>query len=246
MRTLLLLALTPTWAWAQGAAEMVAKGDALAARPDHPAALAAYEEADRLDPKNSQILQKIAGQYGQAMTAATSPHEKKELAQKSLAAAEAAVHAAPKDGSAHLVLAISCGRLAALESPRRQIEMSRRIREEAETAVRLNPRLEEGWHVLGRWHYELASLNPVLKSLAQAIYGRLPDASHEQAVLSFQKAVALAPKNPLHHIELGRAYLALGQKDDGRRALEKGLSLPATGPDAQEARQRGQVALRNL
>ena len=109
--------------------------------------------------------------------------------------------------------------------------MSRLIRQEAETAARLDPKNDYAWHVLGRWNYELANFNPFLKALAQAIYGKLPDASNEKAVEYFSKAIALQPRRVAHHLELGRAYLALGEKQKAREKFNKGLSLTSTEKD---------------
>jgi tetratricopeptide (TPR) repeat protein len=126
------------------------------------------------------------------------------------------------------------------------LELSSVVQSEAAESVKLNPRFALGWHVLGRWNYEIANLNPVLRMLAQAIYGKIPVGSNEEAVECLRKAVELEPGNALFHAELGRAYLANGQKEEARRELEKSLTLPRRTRDDGGAQTRAKQALRGL
>jgi Flp pilus assembly protein TadD len=100
--------------------------------------------------------------------------------------------------------------------------------------------------VLGRWNYELANFNAALRFLAQAIYGKFPEASNERAAECFRRAISLRPQRVIHHIELGRTYAALGRKEEARAELEKGLSLPSREKDDDETKARGRKALAAL
>ena len=84
------------------------------------------------------------------------------------------------------------------------------------------------------------------RAVAKLIYGALPPASYEDAVRNFQKAISLAPQRVAHHIELGRTYAALGQKEQARAELGKGLALPSREKDDAESKQHGRVALAGL
>lgn len=225
---------------------LLRRAEALDERNDNREALPLYLEAGRLRPGDPEILRLTAKQYSQLMEETASVAEKKALGQKALAAAEEAVRAGPNHAKARLALAIISGKTAFLESPRRQVEMSRLIKEEAEAAARLDPGDDYAWHVLGRWNYELANFNPVLKALAQTIYGKFPDASNEKAAEHLRKAVAINPHRVIHRIELGRTYLALGEREKARTELEKGLSLPSRAKDDEETKKRGRLALERL
>ncbi len=244
-RALLFLAI-PTMAWSQSVPDLIRKTDALDAKNRNAEAVIVIQQADQLSPGNAEILYRLAKQKAQLMLDAKSSAERKQLGTEALDAAQRAVAADPKSAEAHLSLAIVYGRLAQDESARRKIELSRLIRDEAEIAAKLNPKEDYAWHVLGRWNYEMANFNAVLKALAQAIYGKFPDASNEKAVEYLEKAVALRPDRVIHQIELGRAYLAIGEKDKARAALEKGLSLPSVAKDDNETKERGRKALSQL
>ncbi len=245
-RLLLILLASLTLAGGQTIDEVLVESDALDTRGQHREALALLTEADRLHPGQVEILRRIAQQNDHLSVAASSKAAQKSLNEQAIAAAQRALKADPENARAHLILAIAYGRNAQFESARRKVELSRLIKEEAETATRLDPRLDNAWYILGCWNYELANFNPVLKALAQTIYGKFPDASNEKAVEYFRKAVALQPRGILPQIALGRAWLALGKKEKARRHLQAGLALPAVTPDERDAQQRGREALQQL
>ena len=231
---------------AQGVEELIAEGDALDRKNKNFEAVAFYLKADSQKPGEARILWRISKQYAQLMMDAKSASERKRLGQKALDAAQGAVSADPEDSQAHLSLAIAYGRIALNEPARRKVELSRLIRQEAETAARLDATNDYAWHVLGRWNYEVANFNPVLKALAQAIYGKLPDASNEKAVEYFAKAIALQPQRVIHRVELGRAYLAIGKREKARDAFNKGISLPSAEKDDDNNKARAREMLKQL
>jgi tetratricopeptide (TPR) repeat protein len=246
MRLILALLLSVSLARADKADTFVAKGDAADAKNRNHEALPFYLAADQARPDDADILWRVAKQYSQLMEETSSASEKKVLGQKALAAAERAKAINPKNASVRLSLAIVYGRVALIESNRRKVELSRLIRDEAEAAIQLDARQDYAYHVLGRWNYEMAGVNPVLKTMGQAIYGRFPDASHEKAAEYFQKAVAIAPRQVAHHVELGRTYVALGEKEKARAEFEAALALPSVVKDDDAAKQRARLALQRL
>ena len=218
---------------AQGVDEVLTEGDALDEKNRNSEALSVYLKADAQEPNDARVLRRVSKQYSQLMLDAKSAGEKRQLGEKALDAAQRAVTANPNDSQAHLALAVAYGRIALDQPARRKIETSRLVRNYA-------------WHVLGRWNYELANFNPILKALARAIYGNLPDASNEKAVECFNKAIALQPRRASHHLELGRAYLALGDKQKARDEFNEGLSLPSAEKDDENNKQRARAALNQL
>lgn len=231
---------------AESAADLLRAGDALDAKHRNQEAVEIYLKADALQPDDAEILRRIAKQYSQQMVSESRSPENRELARKALDYAQRAVKSDPRNANARLSLAICCGKAAFLESARRRVEMSRLIRGEAEAAIRLDPGLDYAWHVLGRWNYELANFNAALRFLAEAIYGKFPDASNERAAECFERAVAIQPDRVIHHVELGRAYAALGRKQEALAELKKGLGLPSREKDDSESKDRARKAIAAL
>jgi len=226
--------------------ELLRQGDAYNAGHRHAAAVEKFLEADAIDPNNPDILRRIATQYSQQIPDATSKEEKIGLAKSALAFAERAAELAPDISANRLTLAICYGRVAQHESPGKSMEYSRLIKAECEAALKLDPDNDYAWHVLGRWNYEMASLNPALRVMAGAIFGELPDASFERAADCFERAAAVDPQRVIHQVELGRTYLQLGRSDEARKHLETGLSLPIKERDDAESHALARKALDSI
>jgi len=211
---------------------LVVQGDAAVKAMHSPEALALFQQAAKLDPGNADILLRISQQYSNLIGQAKSPEEGLDDAKQSLDAAKQAVAAAPDNPKAHLALSVAYGRMTDFDDNRTKIEDSRLVKSEAEKTLLLNPREDIAYHVLGRWNYGVATLNPVLKLIARFIYGGMPDASLEEAVKDYQKAIAIAPQRVIHHAELARTYTAMGNTDDARKEWETVLTLK---PDDNES-----------
>jgi len=242
------LLLTIAHAFAQDDfASLLKRGDQLDAQLKTKEALAVYLEAEKLQPANAELLHRIAKQYGESQNDVSSKDEKRSVGMTALDYSKRAVAADPKNSMAHLALAVCYGRVAPFLDNKTKIAYSKLVKEHAEKARDLDPRTNDlVYHVLGAWNYELANLNPVLRAVAQFIYGKLPSASNEAAVENFKKAVELNPRRLANYIELGRTYAAMGKSDEARAALEKGLSLPNRERDDPETKERGRAALKKL
>lgn len=240
---LLAAAVSPAWT----AGDWIEQGDAFDRKFRSAEALAAYQKAASERPDDAELQRKIAKQYIEMVLDAPSRREQSRLAEQGYQTALRAKELEAQDPEVRLTVGIAAARLAFYSgSPRRKLELSRVARDEAMEAVRLNPRYGLGWHMLGRWHYELAGLNPVLRMLAETIYGRQPAASYDQAVQYLERAVQLESGNALFHAELGRAYLAAGRPDEARRELQKSLTLPQRSRDDAAGQDRARQALREL
>jgi tetratricopeptide (TPR) repeat protein len=226
--------------------DWIEQGDSFDRQFKSAQALAAYEKALATNPNDADLLRKISKQYVEMVLDAPSKKEKLRLAQLGYDIALQAKKLAPNDPEVRVTVAIAAGRLAFYSEPRRRLELSSVVKSESAKSVQLDPGFALGWHVLGRWNYEIANLNTVLRLAAEAVYGKMPSASNEEAIRCMTKAVELEPGNALFHAELGRAYLAAGRKDDAKRELQKSLTLPRRSRDAAGAQDRAKQALRGL
>jgi tetratricopeptide (TPR) repeat protein len=242
---ILALIAVPAFA-ADDFATLMAKGDALDAQLKTKDALAIYLEAEKLQPNNADLLHRIAKQYGESQLDTTDKAERKRLGLVSLEYSKRAVAAGPNNATAHLALAVSYGRVAPYLDNKTKIAYSKLVKQHVDKSLALDPKNDLAWHVLGAWNYELANLNPVLRAIAQLIYGTLPVASNDEAAKAFKKAIELNPKRVANYVELGRTLVELGKKDEAKSALEKGLGLPNKQRDDPDAKDRARAALKKL
>lgn len=231
---------------AQTLAEWMQQGDELDAKQQTKAALAAYQDAEKLGSPPAALLHRIAKQYGLSMNDEATEAGKRRAGEKALTYAQRSVAADPKDADAQVALAICYGRLARFQETKVQIQYSRLIKESAEQGLRLDPKHELGCYVLGSWHYELAKLNPVKRGLARIIYGAMPEASNAEAVAYFKQAISLNPLRMASYVDLGLTYVELNDEAAARRMLAKGLALPNRDRDDPMVRARAKQALADL
>ena len=219
--------------------------EALAAegRLDTRQALQRYLQADVANPNNPFILQKIARQYSDLATEQPTVEAKRQFAQTALGFAQRAVALEPGNGVNVLSLAICHGKLAVYSDTRTKIAYSRLVREEAGQALALAPDYAWAHHVLGRWHYEVASLGATSRFLVRLLYGGLPDASVEKGVGYLQRATELEPDELNHWLELGFAYAAAGEAASARKMWQHGLAMATRGKHDEAAKQRARDAL---
>jgi tetratricopeptide (TPR) repeat protein len=136
-----------------------------------------------------------------------------------------AVHAGPAISRTHTTLAASLGKLALFRGGKRKVELAREVEREARRAAELDPRDFAPFTVLGVLDRELATLNPLLRGFAGALFGGLPDASLERSEALLARAVWLAPDYVAPHLELARTYLEMDRSAEARAELEKALAL---------------------
>ena len=228
------------------AAELVEKGKAFERKFQDRDALPLYLVAEKLEPKDSGILVRIARQYRYLMTDASAKQDKLRFGYIALDYSRRAAAAAPHDCGAQLATAMTLGKMLPYLPTKEQIAASPRIKESVDKALALNPNDDTAWHILGRWNRVLADVNTVKRALAQVIYGGLPKGSIDEAERDMKKAIELNPNRLMHYIELGRIYAQMGRKEDARQFINKGLTMPDAEKDDPETKQRGRETLQKL
>ncbi len=139
--------------------------------------------------------------------------------------ARSAVDADPEDARAHMVAAIAAGRKALISGTRRQVELSRKVKEHADRAIDLDSDLAPAYHARGVWHREVAGLGRVTRLIVRAVYGGLPEASLESALNDLRKSIELDDQIP-DRVELGSVYWAMNEREQAREQWRQALDMP--------------------
>jgi tetratricopeptide (TPR) repeat protein len=150
----------------------------------------------------------------------------------------------------HYTLALALGRINEHAPIKQKIANAKVIKTEAETAVKLNPKLARAWHILGHWHRAVAGFNAVEKLMMKTMYGGVPEGgSYDAAIECFSKAVELEPKFMLHSYELAVTYHERGNKMDDIYAkvwLKKTIALPAVSEEDYETVRKAKELLKKV
>ena len=227
-------------------AELLRRADELDARQELAAALRLLEEADHRFPKQAEVLFRLAKQQSNQIFEAKTDAEKKRLAALCLATAERAVTADPQHARARLSVGICLAKNFPHVDNQTKVNYSRRLKEETEKAIALEPKLDLAYHMLGRWHFEVAEMNFILKGIAKLVYGGIPAGSLAAARDNFERALALAPGRIIHRHQLAQTLLALGKKTDAIAQLQQCLALKPVDKDDAEAQAEAERQLRRL
>jgi len=226
-------------------AEMAA-GDSTFHAFNNSAALEHYARAVAIDSTNYDALWKLSRAYTDC--AAAAPKDKQAgLSAASERYARKCVALYPDSSQAHFTLALSLGRMANLAGGKRRIALSKEIEHEAQSTLDLNPKHFGAMHILGRWHYGIASLSWLEKSFAKIIYGGVPPgASMEKARSYFEQAIALDPKTPINHYWLGETLIKLKDYTGARTELEKCVSLDDVLWDDKRTKEKAKKGLEDI
>ena len=225
-------------------AELIREGDMEDARANTKAALVYFEQADKLSPERVAILLRISKQYMDLVGETNPPGE--AAARSSLEYAQRAVDLDPKCAKAHLALAVGYGRMTDFTDNKTKLLYSKYVKDETEKSIALDPTDAYAYHVLGRWNYCVASLNPMLKLMAKYVYGGLPEASMEDAAKYLKKSTELAPQRIIHRFELARTYKAMGKTDLATKEWETILALHAASKEEETAQKTAREELKAI
>jgi tetratricopeptide (TPR) repeat protein len=209
-------------------------------------ALPLYLAAEKLAPKNPELLVRIARQYRYLMTDASDTPEKLRLGRMALEYSTRAAACGPKNCDAQLAPAITLGKMLPYLPTKQQVAASPQIKESVDKALALDSHNDTAWHVLGRWNRVLAEVSSAKRFVAGLVYGQLPKGSIEEAEQDMKRAIAINPHRLMHYIELGRIYAEMGRKQEAREFINKGLAMPDTEKDDPETKQRGRETLAKL
>src|SRR3954467_13530512 len=162
-------------------------------------ALMLYLSAEKVEPKNPDLLVRIARQYRYLMTDTPDTQEKLRLGHIALDYSERAAACGPKDCDAQLAPAITLGKMLPFLPTKEQVSASPKIKESVDKALAIDPRNDNAWHILGRWNRVLAEISGAKRFLAGMVYGDLPKGSIEEAEADMKKAIAINPKRLMHY-----------------------------------------------
>lgn len=223
--------------YGQTAADYIKRGDEHFAKFEDAQALQEYLKAAKAEPANYEALWKTSRAYydvGGFMTPTNSEaaEEQREIYSDSMSYARQAIRADPNSTWGHLFLAAAWGKYVLThvltQSKKEQVNASKQIKVEIDTAIELDPQNDLAYHALGRWHREMAEISGPERFFGGLLYGSIPKGTYHESEKYLKKAIELNPNYTLHYLELGRTYLDMKKPDLAKQEFEKVLQAPIT------------------
>ncbi len=212
---------------AQGIAAMTAR--------DLPLARQRLEAVARRDPASYEAnwrLATVLTDIGKQIPADEKSPARDSLYADAVTYARRAVAAKAEGPEGHFALAVALGRTALTLGPRKQIRLAAEIRNEALQTIRLEPRHDGAYHVLGRWNAEIMRLPAVQKFLAKTILGAtiFDQASWEAAERYMRLSVQYNPRRITHRLDLALVQMDRSEWAAARAQIDTLLTLPLGDP----------------
>ena len=209
-------------------------------------ALRKYIEVLKYDPVNIDALCKTSELYNIIGKRLSTKDEQKKYYKTGEAYARKAFKVNPNHSEANFAMAISMGRIALVSSGTEKVAAVKEIKTYADRCIQLDPKNFKGYHVLGKWHYEVSDLNSFERWIVKVTYGALPPSSLDESIKNYEKSRQLAPGFLLNYLELAKAYKRKGETNKARALLEQMQKLPPSASDDVKIKRLGRELLDDL
>lgn len=231
---------------AQDANAFIASAKQLEIIFDEAGAFNKYKEALKLAPQNMTALSRCSELCSSIGNKQADKKTKDEYFQAALIYAQAALKLYPESDVTNVTMAIAVGRIVLTKSGKEKIASVKDLKAYTEKAIKINPSNFKAWHILGKWHYEVANLSAFERAAAKLLFGALPAASFSNAILCYEKSKTLDPNFCLNRLELARVYKKTGETEKAKAELNVLQGLKISSPDDATIKAQGKVMLDGL
>lgn len=233
--------------WGQDPASLMEEGRKLEQKLKDEDAFKKYKEAIFIQPSNQKAIIKCA-ELSCAIGGRTStPEEKTLYYQQAKKFADAALKLDSNNAEANYMMAIVYGKLTEVEKKNEEvIKQVKAIKQYIDKSLALNPQYGKAWHVLGKWHLEVISLNAIKRAALKVIYGGVGEASIEKAIDYMEKCKTIEPYYCLNFYDLARAYEYNKQYEKSISILQQLSKLPTRRQEDVNTKTQGAMLLQKL
>ncbi|MBZ5855952.1 tetratricopeptide repeat protein [Flavihumibacter profundi] len=243
---ILICLLAPFASWSQDLQILLKEAAVAEANMQDDLAYQKYQQVLKVQPTNITALCKcseLASKIGHRQASKESQVLFYETARRY---AEIGLKVNPSSADANFAMSLAMGRLAMVSSGRKLVESVKGIKYYADKTVQLNPADFRGFHVLGKWYYEISNLGSFKRTAVSVFYGAFPDASFEDSRRCYEKSLQLNPAFNLNYLELAKVYVKLEKPAEAISLLKKLDTLALKMEDDQRIREEGRHMLEEL
>ncbi|MEO6233106.1 MAG: hypothetical protein ABJB11_23340 [Ferruginibacter sp.] len=229
---------------AQDVAAMMKEVNRLEFVPNEKAAFAKCKEILKIQPLNIYALNKaseLCSRIGKRQTVAKQSEDYYAAAKTY---ANIALKINPNNSESNCVMAIAVGRSSLNKSGKEKIISAKELKRYVDIAIKNDPNNFKAWHVLGRWHYEISTLNGFEKAAVKLLYGGLPPASLNESIAAFEKSYSLTDGFILNYLEMAKACDRNNQRERAIALLNKMLTKPNQTEDDPAIKELGRSMLK--
>jgi tetratricopeptide (TPR) repeat protein len=189
-------------------------------------AIKKYMDALKSNPGDPKILLRITELYCMMGNEADKDESKIQLYQLAITYADKLWMLDSTTADAHYAKALVLGRQITYSSVKEKAFFTKKIKEEADKAIKTDPGHVKALYTLAKWNDEVASLNPAAKAALKMFFGGLPSASIEEAIRLYQEVRKMSPAFILNNYDLALALKKTGKSDQAIAILNAQMKHP--------------------
>ena len=203
----------------------LASVDALSATGEYQKELKTLEDLVKNNPGDVEVLWRLARSHFDIADQTEDEAVHKAHFYPGFEAAKTALKLDPNSAKANHWYAVLTGKIGMLEGTKQKIINSYDVKKYAMRAIELDPTYDGTYHVMGRWHYELANLSWIERKIAGLVYETPPDGSFKESVQFFRKAIDAKPDEIRHYVWLAKALIEMDNDAEAKKVLNEALAL---------------------
>ncbi|TKS75766.1 Regulator of microtubule dynamics protein 3 [Collichthys lucidus] len=182
-----------------------------------------------------EFLWRLARAYSDMYKSTEDKQEKKTYAQQGQEEAEVALRKNGLNAECHKWFAVLTGLSTQHESMHSKLKSSHILKEHLDRAVALRDNDPMCFYLLGRWCYEVATLDWLEKKAAAALYQSPPTSTLHDALENFLKAEELSPGfSKTVRLYIAQCHRELGNISEATNWTELALKTPTNSNDDEE------------
>jgi len=227
------------FSFADSVDELLKIGDHFLNRGEWQEALQRYHRAYAIDSENPYVLYRLGAGYNR-LALNFSGKIKNDTLRLANSYITSALRNERNIAEAHCELAYNLTLMSLLHENWEDFAIARRIKEEIDWTLKLDPDIALIHFIYGIWHKVVSEVS-ILKRKPHG----LGDASKEEIIPEFKKAVQLDPEKAQYWLQLGLQYLETGDTTSALKFLQRAMNskpLPINKPYIESAEQM----IRNL
>lgn len=212
-----------------------------------PEALDKYKQILTNDATNIKALVKATELSCSIGGRADNKNDKRLNYESGLAFAQRALKADSNSAEANYAVAMASGKMTEVETENKKIvAYVKDTKTYVEKALAINANYGKANFVIGRWHYEMVTLSGIKKVAVKLLYGGLPEASLDNAIMYMEKCKTLEPYYMINYFYLNKVYKENDKPAKQIEVLSKMVKLPNRTFDDAAMKEDAQKQLQQL
>ena len=209
-------------------------------------ALETYQSVLKIQPDNIIALCKAAELTGRIGSRFKDDSKKTEYFAAAKSYAEAALKQKQHIADAYYVMSYTAMKLATVTKGKERATNLRDMKYYADSALLFNPAHAGALYITGKWNTEIYNLNVAEKAAVKVLFGGMPKASLETAILNFEKARTSNPWMLVNYLDLANTYVQNHSTGKAIEVLSKMVKMPPRTGDDELLKMDGRALLASL